>query len=269
MPLRTINGTELWVEDTGARSGAPTLVFSHGLLFRTALFAPQIAALEDRFRCVAYDHRGQGRSAPSDLRSIPMELLYQDAVELIESLGVGPVCFVGLSMGGFVGMRLAARRQDLIRSLVLLETSADVEPPENVGRYRALNLGARAVGVAPLVGRVMPILFGRSSLEDPERASERARWKALLLENDRSIWRAVNGVIERVAIRPELDRIRCPTLVGVGEEDVATTPAKAERIVECIQGARLVRFARAGHSSSLEQPEAVTHAIEEHLALTR
>src|SRR5262249_18189655 len=105
-----VNGTELWVEDTGSpHAGADTIVFSHPLLFPTGLFAPQIAALGGRYRCVAYDHRGQGKSAPSRLRCISMELLYQDAVALIEALGAGPVHFVGLSMGGFVGMRVAAR----------------------------------------------------------------------------------------------------------------------------------------------------------------
>jgi pimeloyl-ACP methyl ester carboxylesterase len=135
-----------------------------------------------------------------------MELLLQDAATLVEHLGVGAVHFVGLSMGGFVGMRLAAGRPDLVRSLVLLETSAAPEPGENVGRYRAMSLAARAFGVAPLADRVMRILFGRSSLEDPARREEVARWRALVLEDDRSVWRAVNGVIDRVAIAPELAR---------------------------------------------------------------
>ena len=263
MTLTRANGADLWVEDTGG--AGETIVWSHGLLFRTALFAPQIAALRGRYRCVAYDHRGQGRSERSTASSISMELLFQDAAALVERLDVGPVHFVGLSMGGFVGMRLAARRPDLVRSLVLLETSADPEPTENLGRYRAMSLAARAFGIAPLADRVLRILFGRSSLADPARREEVARWRALLLENDRSIWRAVNGVLDRVAIAPELSRIRCPTLVGVGDEDTATVPATAERIQAGIAGSRLVRFPRAGHSSSLEAPDAVLGAIEEHL----
>ena len=270
MALQRINDTALWVEDTdvsgaGERTALPTIVFSHGLLFSTALFTPQVAALRANYRCVAYDHRGQGRSGASDLRSISIELLYQDAVALIESLNVGPVHFVGLSMGGFVGMRLAARRPDLVRSLTVLDSSADAEPAENMLRYRGLSAAARVIGVAPLTSRVMKIVVAKSTLDDPTRRADVQHWKTMVASNQRSIWRAVNGVIERTAIYPELGRIICPTLVIVGDEDVATVPAKSERIVAAIKGARLVRIPRAGHSSSLEAPAAVNQALAEFL----
>jgi pimeloyl-ACP methyl ester carboxylesterase len=68
-------------------------------------------------------------------------------------------------------------------------------------------------------------------------------------------------VIERAGVVDELARITCPTLVLVGEEDVATVPAKSERIRDLIAGATLVRIPEAGHSSSVEQPAAVTAAL--------
>jgi len=76
----------------------------------------------------------------------------------------------------------------------------------------------------------------------------------------------VAGVIDRPSIAHELERIRAPTLVIVGDEDVATTPAKADRLVAGIAGARLVRIPHAGHSSTVEEPAAVTAAIETFLA---
>jgi 3-oxoadipate enol-lactonase len=112
MAMLEINGTSLFHEDTGPGSTGETLVFSHGLLWGTELFAPQLAALRSRYRCVAWDHRGQGRSAPDHRDCIGIELVWQDAVHLIEALGAGPVHFCGLSMGGFVAMRMAARRPD-------------------------------------------------------------------------------------------------------------------------------------------------------------
>ena len=263
MPVTTgevaVNGTRLYVEDTGG--DGPAVVFSHGLLLSTRLWDSQVEALRSRFRCVAYDHRGQGRSAVPPERSIGMETCTRDAAALIEALGAAPCHFVGLSMGGFVGMRLAARRPDLLRSLCLLETSSDPEPAENAPRYRLLNLVARSVGPWAVAGRVMPILFGRTFLSDPARASERASWKDRIAGNRRAIWRAVNGVIEREGIHDELARIRLPTLVVVGEEDVATVPARAERVAAAIAGARLVRVPRAGHSSPVEEPATVTAAL--------
>ena len=229
------------------------------------MFEAQARALSPQFRCIRYDHRGQGQSADPGGRSHTIEDCYADAVAVIEALGVAPCHFVGLSMGGFVGMRIAARRPELLRSLVVIDSSADPEPKENIGRYRLLTAVARWVGIAPIVGQVMPILFSRSFLGDPSRQGERARWRRFLGANRRSIVRAVLGVIERDGVANELASITLPTLVIVGEEDVATTPEKAERIRGAIRGARLVRVAGAGHSSTIEQPEIVSAAIADFL----
>ncbi len=259
MPMLCVNGTELYYEDNGGRG--PAILFSHGLFWDTSLFAPQIAALKSRYRCVAYDHRGQGQSADSDLRTIDMDTLFADAVALIEALDLKPVHVCGLSMGGFVALRLGARRPDLVGSLLLLDTSADPEPPKNVPKYRLWNWIARCFGVGPVVEATMPIMFGKSALSDPARATERDAWRRQLRSNRRSLWRAVNGVIERPSVYHELSRITAPTLVMVGEEDTVTVPAKAERIAAAIAGAKLVRVPRAGHIVTLEQPQAATRAI--------
>ncbi|MGE5338845.1 MAG: alpha/beta fold hydrolase [Gemmatimonadota bacterium] len=262
-----VNKVDLFYEDTGG-TGEPIL-FSHGLLWNTSLFAPQVAALRERYRCIAYDHRGQGQSADGEGSEIGMDLLTEDAVALIAGLRLDRVHFVGLSMGGFVGLRLAARYPQLVRSLILCETSADPEPEENVPKYRKLNFVARWLGLRFVSAKVLPILFGRTSLTDASRAADQAAWRKQLEGNRRSIWRAVNGVINRTGVFEELGRITAPTLVIVGDEDVATTPVKAERIAKAIPNARLVRIPRAGHSSTVEQPQAVNAAIRDFLGTLR
>jgi 3-oxoadipate enol-lactonase len=265
MPTIQLNDTRLYYEDTGPGSTGETIAFSHGLLWGTELFAPQIAALRGRYRCIAWDHRGQGRSAEDHRNTIDMELVSQDATMLLEKLGGGPVHLAGLSMGGFTAMRIAARRPDLVRSLILMETSADPEPLDNVPRYRMLSGISRALGMKIVASRVVPIFFGKTFLADATRKAELAGYVDLLTRR-RDAWRATNGVIDRAGVIPELTRITAPTLVIVGDEDVATVPAKAQRIVERIAGARLVTIPRAGHSSTVEEPVAVTAAIASFLA---
>jgi pimeloyl-ACP methyl ester carboxylesterase len=261
MPELAVNGTTLYYEDTGPGSTGDTIVFSHGLLWSTELFAKQIEALRARYRCIAWDHRGQGRSASDEDRNcIGIELVWQDAVALLSALGTGAVHFAGLSMGGFVGMRMAARRPDLVKRLVLLETSSDPEPPENVPRYRMLSNVTRLFGPRVVKSRVAPIMLGKTILTDPTRKDELARHLDVMTQR-RDIWRAVNGVIDRAPIHDELARITAPTLILVGDEDVATPPAKAARIHEAIAGSTLVTIGGAGHSSSVEQPAAVSEAI--------
>jgi pimeloyl-ACP methyl ester carboxylesterase len=144
MPTLDVNGARIHWEERGA--GSDTVVFSHGLLFSGRMFDAQVEALADRYRCVTFDHRGQGGSGVT-ASGYDMDTLAADAAALIEALGLAPCHFVGLSMGGFVGMRLAIRRPELLRSLALLETSADPEPEENVPRYRLLNFVARWFGL--------------------------------------------------------------------------------------------------------------------------
>lgn len=259
-----IDGTRLYYEDTGPGSTGETIVFSHGLLWGTELFAPQIAALRARYRCVAWDHRGQGRSGSDHRDCIGMELVWQDAVRLIETVVGGPVHFCGLSMGGFVAMRMAARRPDLVRSLLLFETSADPEPMENVGRYRLLTQITKLVGPRLIKNKIAPIMLGKTILTDRSRRAELATFLDVMSRR-RDIWRAVNGVVDRGGVYHELSRISAPTLVAVGEEDVATPRPKAERIAGAIAGAQLVTIPRAGHSSTVEEPALATAAIEQFL----
>jgi 3-oxoadipate enol-lactonase len=260
MPTLRVNGATLHYEDTG--SGAETVVFAHGLLWSGRMFDAQVAALRERYRCITFDFRGQGQSEVT-ADGYDMDTLSDDAAALIEALGAAPCHFVGLSMGGFIGMRLAIRRPHLLRSLVLMETSADPEP--NVLKYRLLGVVVRVLGrrgFGLVMGRVMRIMFGRKFLEDPARESERRLWRERGMANDPvGILHALNGVIDRPGIYDEIDRIALPTLVMVGDQDVATVPARAERIAARIPGARPVVIPGAGHTSSAEEPEAVNAAL--------
>ncbi|HEX9057967.1 MAG TPA: alpha/beta fold hydrolase [Ktedonobacterales bacterium] len=263
MPTLRVNGAELYYEERG--TARDTIVFAHGLLWSGRMFDAQVAALQDRYRCVTFDFRGQGKSAVTR-DGYDMDTLAEDAAQLLQALGCAPCHFVGLSMGGFIGLRLAARQPELIKSLNILESSPDPEPAENAAKYRQMLMAARLVGLRPLAGRVMPVMFGKTFLSDPMRAQERSEWQRRLAANNRTgVTRATLGVIKRKGVYDEIGRITAPTLIIVGEEDVATVPAKAQRIHERIAGSRLVTIPQAGHTSTVEQPAAVNAAIEEFL----
>lgn len=231
------------------------------------MFYKQEAFLKDRYRVITYDHRGQGQTqATSD--GYDMDTLSEDATKLIEALCPNQkVHFAGLSMGGFVAMRLGARRPDLLKSIILMETSADPEPAENVPKYRTLNKVVKWLGTWAVVGKVMPIMFGQKFLKDPARKDERLYWeKQMKLCKAPGITHAVDGVIDRKGIFEELPNINLPTLIMVGTQDVATIPAKAERIHANIKGSRLVYIEGGGHTSSVEEPEQVNKALGDFLS---
>jgi pimeloyl-ACP methyl ester carboxylesterase len=264
MPTFTRDGAHIHYTDTGTpkgRSDARTVFFGHGLLFSGWMFHPQITALQDEYRCVAIDWRGQGQSAATK-DGYDMDTLADDAVALIESLGVAPVHYVGLSMGGFIGQRIAARRPELVRTLALLDTSAGPEDPDKVKRYKQLGRIYRVTGITALRKAVLPIMFGPAFLADKSRKPIIDEWERRLKSSPRSgVTKAVMGVANRLPIEDEISRIVAPTLVIVGADDVATPPGKSQLITERIPGARLAQIPDCGHTSTLEQADSVTRLL--------
>ncbi len=268
MALIEVNGVQVNIEDTGAPPGlpdAPTLVLGHGLLFSTTMWRHQVESLRSTYRCVSVDWRGQGATPPAG--DFDMDTLYGDLVGVIEHLDVGPVHYAGLSMGGFVGQRLAARRPDLVRSLILIDTSAGPEDPDKVKKYRLLGAVFGLLGFKPLVGQVAPIMFTPAFLQTPQGKEVLRIWTSeLVRQQRRGVKKAVLGVVDRQPVLGELDSIKAPTLVIVGTEDPATPVAKAEVIAAAIPDARLEKVDGVGHVSSLERPNAISALMADFLA---
>ena len=266
MPQVTANGTELHYDDTA--SGSETIVMAHGLLLNGRMFDGVITELRNRYRCITFDFRGQGQSAISPNR-YDLNTLTEDAAGLIRELGCGPCHFLGFSMGGFVGMRLAVQHPELVRSLILVGTSASREPQRL--KFRLLGRAARCLGVRAVTPLVMPVQVGRSFLRDPARAGLRQEWFDRIAANDLTGGlMGVNAVVARTDFSGQLGHIRVPTLVVVGAEDRPTPPAEAKKLLAGIAGAELVIVPRAGHAVPIEEPavtaEAIAHFLTAHPA---
>lgn len=266
MPQITIRDTELYYIDTGlddeSAASKEIIVFAHGLLWDHEMFLPQIEALKGEYRCIAFDFRGQGQS-PSTKRGYDMDNLSLDIIELLDKLTDGPVHFLGLSMGGFIGMRLAIHYPERLKSLMLLETTADPEPEENKPKYLKLCFVAKWLSTRLIVDKVMAIMFSQSFLNDPNKTTLKTEWENRLKKLHRwTFGRAVEGVVHRKGVYELLGKIKTPTLIIVGDEDVATVPAKAQRIHQAIKGSQLKTVKEAGHTSSIEQPEIINDYVK-------
>lgn len=260
MPEVSVRGVRLSFVERG--SGAETVVFSHSYLLDHRHFEPQIAALEDRFRILAYDHRDHGGSERM-AEPYGMEEIYEDGAGFVEATCDGPVHWVGLSTGGFVGVRLGFRRPELLRSLTLMDTSAEAEPTWSRLKYGAMLTTLGWLGFRPLVGETMRALFGRAFLSDPARSEEREVWKERIMANDRdALIRFGRAIFGRDDVHGEVGRITAPTLVVVGEDDRARSPAEARRLAEAIPGARFETIPRAGHLCTIEEPQAVDTVLD-------
>jgi len=267
MPIIKIRDTEIFYSDTDPSNdnNKETIIFAHGLLWDHRMFDDQIECLQDKYRCIAFDFRGQGQS-PSTKSGYDMENLTEDTLALIDKLVDEPIHFLGLSMGGFIGMRIAINHPEKLKSLMLLETTADPEPEENQPKYLKLCFIAKWLSVGAVVNKTMPIMFSQSFLHDPEKSDLKKQWEERMKELNRwTFGRAVKGVVHRNGVYESLHKITTPTLIVVGDEDVATVPAKSHRMNEAIKDSQLVIVEKAGHTSSVEQPEAVNKAISQFL----
>jgi len=268
MPLAHVNGADVHYADTGApadRPDAPVVVFGHGLLFSGWMFSHQVEALRDQYRCVTIDWRSQGHS-PAARDGHDMDTLTLDLVSLLDELGLDAVHYVGLSMGGFVGLRLAARHPNRVLSLTLLNTSAGPEPSAAARQDWLLANVYRLVGIGPVRKPVQQIMFSPFSLDDPVIRARVDEWIGWLKKVDRAgMRRAVYGVFQRLPVADEIGGIRARTLVVVGADDIPTPPDRAKEIAASIKGARLEVVPDCGHSSTVEQPEILTKLIRENL----
>ncbi|MGE0787514.1 MAG: alpha/beta fold hydrolase [Sandaracinaceae bacterium] len=254
----------LFVEERG--EGEPLFLW-HSLLCEGSMWRYVVPRLSERYRVINVDAPGHGRSQRMT-RRFTLEECADAAVELYRALGIDDAHWVGLSFGGMVGMRLALAHPERVRSLALLDTSAAPEVLKKLPKYHALAFIARRFGPVPaLLDRIVPVFFTARSIAE-RRDDLIEPFRAHLARMDpESLGHCVDAVIfERRDLRDRLSRIRQPTLVLIGEADVATPIERAREIADGIPDARLVRIPNAAHLSALEQPEAVTEQLFLHLA---
>ncbi len=287
MPMIHANGTDLYVADTGAPrqpagsgSGSASdatpgatpvseplpIVFLHGFLFDGRMFDAQVAALRHRYRCITLDFRGQGRSA-RPRHGYQTECHYADVLSVLRTLEIDRAHFVGLSMGGFVSMRLAARHPRTVASLTLVNTSAERQSHGKAPKQLALSAVARALTLRPLLGQIEQTMFGGAFRADPETEQVRREWRTRWLASDRAaLIRTLYGNLARPSVLHEIASVACPTLVIGGTEDRGLDPQDSRRIAQAIPGARFVMLDGVGHSAPIEVPDVITGAVRGHVA---
>lgn len=227
----------------------PAIVLSHALGCDLQMWDGVAQALQDRFTVVRYDHRGHGRS-PAIGDAFDMNDLADDAAGVIEAQGLGPVHFVGLSMGGMTAQALAARHPALVRSIVIANSASHYDEAARAG-WQARIATVRAQGVPAIAEGAMQRWF------TPEfraaHADRVACLRAGLEATAAAPYAAACAAVGGIDLREGNRRIACPALIIAGSRDEATPPALSEAMREQIAGARLVSLP-ASHLSAVELP---------------
>jgi 3-oxoadipate enol-lactonase len=236
---------------------APVVVLANSLGAARGMWDPQVPPLAERYRVVTYDMRGHGTS-PAPAGPYTLDDLVDDLVALLDRLGAGRAHVAGVSLGGMVGLRLAAREPARVHRLAVLCTSAKTDPQPFLDRARTVREG----GTAPLASAIAARwLTPGYAAEHPDLV---ARLEAMIAGCDDEGYAACAEVVAGIDLREDLGRIAAPTLVISGAEDQALPPAHQQAIAEGIAGAELLTVHPGAHLANLERTLEVTGALLAH-----
>ena len=240
-------------------AGAPVLVLGNSLGTTGEVWEPQAAALGGRFRLLRFEHRGHGGS-PAPPGPYALADLAADVLQLLDDFGIAAASYCGISLGGMIGMWLAAHAPERIDALAVCCTSAYL-PPAGFWTDRAAH--ALAAGMAslaePVVGRWFTPAF---RARDPATV---ARFVTTVAGLDPQGYAGCCEAIAAMDQRSSLGRISAPTLVIAGAEDPATPPWHGARIASAVGRSRLRVIRGGSHLANVSQPGEVAAALLAHL----
>lgn len=251
MPTFRTDDAELYYEQHG--SGSVPFVFGHGTLVSSAMWRDLwFPLLPPEWRAYALDFRGHGASRAAQ-RGCTFVRMAEDVRLLAREVGLERFVYVGLSMGGGVGLQLALRHPDLLRALVLLSPVTGLAP---LG-----NLPFRLLG---------PLMAGRRWLLRPALAAAATR-RPSRDDLERVVDQA--AVVTRATLREYLSRdnriagieglasMRVPTLLVIGGRDRVIPVSQQKRLGEILPNCRAVILPDAGHAAAAEVPATILAEI--------
>jgi 3-oxoadipate enol-lactonase len=244
-------------------AGAPVLVLGNSLGTSRACWEPQLAALTRHYRVLRYELPGHG-GTPAPPGPYTIAGLGSGVLAALEAQGIGQAAYCGVSLGGMVGMWLAAHAPERITALGLSCTSAYLSPAAG---YAGRAAAVRAAGTASIAGQVVSRWFTPAY-----RAAHPEVPEAFAADLAATADEGYAGCCEALAamdLRPELAAISAPTLVIAGAEDPATPPWHGALIASGIAGARLRVIRGASHLASVSAAAEVSVLLLDHLRMAR
>ncbi|MCB1692661.1 MAG: alpha/beta hydrolase [Pseudomonadales bacterium] len=256
MTIANVNGQQIAYSDSGG--DGPALLFSHGFLMDRTMFDAQVAALKDKYRCVCWDERGFGETPAT--ASFSYWDSADDAIALMDHLGIDEAVLLGMSQGGFLSLRAALRYPDRVRAIVLIDSGTHVDPPEVLEGYGTLIDRWRSDESLDEVAGIIASIIINDPVHSPIWID---KWKT---RDRETIVLPAETLLTRDDIADRVGEIRCPVLIIHGEEDNAIPIATAEELAGELPDCRgFVRIPGAAHAPNMTHPEPVNQAIAQFL----
>ncbi len=258
---RVDSGVEIAFYDTG--HGTP-IVFLHSFGHNKAMWFPQLTYFVERgYRVVAPDMPGHGDST-FDPAHHTVDAIARSYIELLDRLGLQRVILAGISMGGYIALRMWARKPELIAGLVLSNTKAKRDSDEIVARRRAQIANIEQHGLAEFIRNGAPKRLSPTTLEQRPWVLD-----SITMMNFTVSAEANAATLEAMAVKEDdtatLATIDVPALITTGSDDVFIPKTAAAVLHERIKGSHLHVIQDTGHVSSLENPTEYNRVMDDFL----
>lgn len=267
----TDDGVRLYFEDAG--EGPPVLLI-HEFAGDHRSWEPQVVALRERYRCVAYSARGYPPSdVPQAVEAYSQARAVADAVAVLDHLGIERAHVVGLSMGGFCTLHLGLRHADRAWSLTVAACGYGARPDEREGWAAESEANARAFeeeGAAATAERYL-VGPGRLQLQRKDRGAWEEQKRRMAEHSGTGSALTLRGVQMRrpslYDLTDELSRLAVPTLLITGDEDERCLDTNL-MLKRTIPSAVLAVLPGTGHACNLEEPDLFNRLLLDFLART-
>lgn len=244
-----INGIQVHYVERG--HGIP-VVFIHGFPLSHRMWEPQLIALPDYFRHIAYDLRGHGESGYGD-GQYTLEWFVDDFFALLDELHVDKAIVCGLSMGGYIALRAMERNPERFLAAVLCDTRSTAD--DNAGKLKRAELlrQVKSEGAAVFARHSVPALFASATQQNNPSVVQMMQDIASL-HSPVGIAAALLALASRTDTTEFLSSIAIPTLIMVGEHDTVTPVSASLAMKNLIANVSMEVIPDAGHLSNLENP---------------
>lgn len=220
-----MNGNEIYYIDVGASNALPVILI-HGFPFNHEMWEPQIEALKNRFRVIAYDLRGHGKSGVGD-GQYTLEFFVDDLIGLLDHLKVGKAVLCGLSMGGYIALRAIERNPDRVMALILADTQAKADSNDAKLRRAAAIRSVKSNGVNAYAENFVQSVFAPPSFTTKSTMVDKIK-RIIQSNSSLGICGALLAMVSRTDTIATLPSIKVATLILVGEMD-KLTPVSASQ----------------------------------------
>ncbi len=244
--------------ERGVPQGLP-VVFIHGFPFNHSMWEPQMLALPNDIRAIAFDVRGHGDSDVAD-GIYTIEFFVDDLIALLDHLVLKQVVLCGLSMGGYIALRAMERHPDRFKGLVLCDTQSAADSNEARVKRSASIRAVRTHGVKSFADGFVKAVFTPQSFETKAGAVDKIR-NTIEANAPLGICGTLVALASRTDTTASLSQIKVPTLILVGEQDAITPVAASKSMHDQISGSELSVIPHAAHMSNIENPEAFNASL--------